>query len=176
MKQEISGQTSDHSQIADLYHRYAPLLFAYLRLHLSSQEDIEDILLEVFLAALERTNLLELPTEKQLAWLRRVAHNKLVDRYRNLARLQVVALEGVQESAFYNERLTPEQIALRCEEQLNLRKALNHLPLLQQQVVYLHFVNGLRCVEIAKVLDKREGAVRVLLSRTLNNLRSIYQE
>jgi RNA polymerase sigma factor (sigma-70 family) len=176
MKQEISGQTSDHSQIADLYHCYAPLLFAYLRLHLSSQEDIEDLLLEVFLAALECANLSGLPAEKQLAWLRRVAHNKLVDRYRNLARLQVVALEGVQESVFFNEHLAPEQVALRHEEQANLQKALNRLPLLQQQVLYLHFVNGLRCVEIARVLGKREGTVRVLLSRALNNLRNTYQE
>lgn len=155
---------------------YAPLLFAYLRLHLSSQEDIEDLLLEVFLAALECANLSGLPAEKQLAWLRRVAHNKLVDRYRNLARLQVVALEGVQESAFFNEHLAPEQVALRREEQANLQKALNRLPLLQQQVLYLHFVNGLRCVEIARVLGKREGTVRVLLSRALNNLRNTYQE
>ena len=48
----------DDSPGAALYRRYAPGIFAYLYRETSSREDAEDILLEVFLAALERENFL----------------------------------------------------------------------------------------------------------------------
>jgi len=37
-------------------------------------------------------------------------------------------------------------------------------------------VAGLRCVEIAQLQNKREGAVRMLLARALNSLRSLYEQ
>jgi Sigma-70 region 2 len=75
-----------------LYERYGQAIFGYLRLHAHSLEDAEDLLLEVFLAALERDNLSALPPGGQLAWLRRVAHNKLLNLYRQASRHPRVAL------------------------------------------------------------------------------------
>lgn len=37
---------------AELYQCYAPEIFAYLRLHTPTREDAEDLLVDVFLAAL----------------------------------------------------------------------------------------------------------------------------
>jgi DNA-directed RNA polymerase specialized sigma24 family protein len=116
------------SSLTILYNQHAPTIFAYLRFHTSSREDAEDLLLEVFLAALEFEQILERSEEKQRAWLRSVAHHKMVD------------------SA------------------------------LQQQVVQLHFVYGLRCAEIALVLGKNEGAVRKLLTRALQCLRALHTQ
>ncbi len=42
-------------------------------------------MVEVFLAAFNNEALTSLPAERQLAWLMRVARNKMVDRYRHLA-------------------------------------------------------------------------------------------
>ena len=55
-------------------------------------------------------------------------------------------------------------------------RGLQRLPGLQQQVVHLRFVYGLRCQEITEVLGKKEGAVRKLLWRALNLVRSLYTE
>jgi len=49
---------------AELYQRYAPGLFAYLRQQTHSREDAEDVLVDIFLAALEYEPLAELD-EKQ---------------------------------------------------------------------------------------------------------------
>jgi len=38
----------------------------------------------------------------------------------------------------------------------------------------LRFANGLRCTEIARRLNKSDGAIRMLLARALNILRDIY--
>ena len=159
-----------------LYDRYAASIFAYARLHTNSWEDAEDLTLEVFLAALEHDNLSWLADVQQLVWLRRVAHNKLVDHYRRSPRLPMVPLERVIEAVQRDEALTPEQLALRREELERLCKAVSSLSLLQQQVLQLRFGEGLRFAEIAILLNKRETAVRKLCSRTIAHLRAIYKQ
>src|SRR5690242_18708253 len=59
------GTRLDESPAALLYQRYAPAIFAYLRLHLAVWEDAEDVLLEVFLAALEQNRLEAVPEEER---------------------------------------------------------------------------------------------------------------
>jgi RNA polymerase sigma-70 factor (ECF subfamily) len=164
------------SAAAALYDRYAASIFAYARIHTPSSEDAEDVMLEVFTAALEQENLSALAEKQQFAWLRRVAHNKLVDRYRRSAHLPVVPLDQVVETVRHEEALTPEQVALRREELERLYKAVSRLPLEQQQILQLRFGEGLRFAEIAVLLNKREPTVRKLCSRTLALLRTIYNQ
>jgi RNA polymerase sigma-70 factor, ECF subfamily len=159
-----------------LYDRYAASIFAYARLHRASREDAEDLTLEVFLKALEHDNLSSLSEKQQLVWLRRVAHNKLVDSYRRSIRPPVVPLEEVVETVYHDEALAPEQLALRHEELERLYKAVGKLPLIQQQVLRLRFGDGLRFAEIAILLNKGEGAVRKLCWRTLARLRANYDQ
>lgn len=75
-----------------------------------------------------------------------------------------------------DEALAPEQIALRHERHGHLRAALGRLPPLYQEAVGLRFVAGLRSAEIATLLEKRDGAVRVMLWRALKLLRAYYEE
>jgi DNA-directed RNA polymerase specialized sigma24 family protein len=53
-----SEPASDNSPIAALYQAYAHRLIAYARRHTATREDAEDIVLEVFVAALESNALL----------------------------------------------------------------------------------------------------------------------
>ena len=159
-----------------LYDRYAASIFAYARLHTSSWEDAEDVTLEVFTAALEQENLSALTEKQQFVWLRRVTHNKLVDRYRRSVHLPVVPLEQVVETVRHEEALAPEQVVLRREELERLYTAVSSLSLIQQQVLQLHFGEGLHFAEIAVLLNKREATVRKLCSRTLALLRTIYEQ
>jgi len=175
------GLQTDEDQRHDslltiLYNQHAPTIFAYLRLHTSSREDAEDLLLEVFLAALEFEQLLERSEDQQRAWLRSVAHHKMVDRSRHAARHPSVVLEHLTETLYEDDAYSPEQLALQQEAHEEVFRSLRQLSELQQQVVRLHFVHGLRCAEIALVLGKNEGAVRKLLSRALQYLRALYTQ
>ena len=161
---------------AVLYQRYAASIFAYLRLHTPSLEDAEDLLLEVFTVALEQDNLSWLTDKQQFVWLRRVAQNKLVDRYRRSTHFSVLPLEQVIETLRVEETLTPEHLIVRREELERLYAAIGKLPLLQQQVLQLRVGDGLRFAEIAVLLNKREEAVRKVFSRTLALLRTIYDQ
>ncbi|MBV9614080.1 MAG: sigma-70 family RNA polymerase sigma factor [Ktedonobacteraceae bacterium] len=161
---------------ATLYRHYAPALLTYLRLHTPSREDAEDLLVDTFLAALENTNFSQLSEVEQRHWLWRVAHNKVADCYRGKARWTKVPLDQIAETISDEEEGAPEELALRDEEYRRLRESIKHLPVLQQQVLRLRFVNGMRCTEIATLMGKRDGTVRMLLSRTLNLLRSLYEK
>jgi RNA polymerase sigma-70 factor (ECF subfamily) len=166
----------DSSSAAALYRQHAPALFAWLRRQTSSWEDAEDLLLEAFLAAFERDQFAAVPADKRLAWLVRVAQHKLIDYYRRSNRRPVFPLDEVAEALEADEALAPEQMALRHERHAELHAALQRLPRLYQEVLRLRFADGLRCAEIAAVLGKREGAVRVLLWRALKLLRIRYEE
>jgi RNA polymerase sigma-70 factor (ECF subfamily) len=126
----------DEPGIATLYQQYAPAIFAYLLQHMRSEEDAEDILVEVFLAALENEQFPLLAEKAQLAWLWRVARNKMIDVYRRSVRRQSVTLEHIAESINDDDGIDPE---------------------------------------IAAHMGKREGAVKVMLSRALNLLKNIYK-
>lgn len=160
--------------IAGLYQCDASRLFAYLSRHLSSLPDAEDLLLDVFLAALEHEDKLKVMREdERRAWLWTVARNKLVNHYKKSQHQQHIPLEAIA-SAMDPER-TPEQSMLDHEEDEQLWRFLRKLSPLQKEVLELRFVGGLRCTEIATVLHKREGAIRTMLSRAIRVLREMYR-
>jgi RNA polymerase sigma factor (sigma-70 family) len=173
-KSDESTMEVDENTTTRLYDRYAHVIFAYVRLHLSAREDAEDVTLEVFVAALEHQNLAGLSSQEQLMWLRRVASNKLVDIYRHTQRHPVVALDSVAERLYEDENRSPEYIALRQERYQQLHAVIGTLPELQQHLLQLRFGYGLRFAEIAILLNKREAALRQQLSRTLTFLRASY--
>lgn len=161
---------------AGIYQEYAPLLFAYLRRQTASLEDAEDLLVEVFLAALERGQLLAVPSGERRRWLFGVAQHKLVDAYRRSARHPVVSLEALPDAWEEDAAQAPEQMVLDQEAQMELHAALRRLPPPQQEVLRLRFAHGLNAGEIAAVLGKSEGATRILIWRALKLLRAYYEE
>jgi RNA polymerase sigma factor (sigma-70 family) len=176
MHRRSSQARLDESFIAHLYQRHAPGLFTYVRRQTVAREDAEDVLLEVFLAAFKQEQISTWPEEQQLAWLRQITRHKLADHYRQESKRSAVALEAVADTLYADEAQAPEQVALQREAERQLHTAISHLPASQQEVLRLHFGEGLRCVEIAQFLGKGEGAVRMALSRALNLLRTRYTE
>lgn len=167
------GDTADD---AVLYTRFGRAIFAYVRLHAFSREDAEDLTLEIFTTALEHDNLSGLKDGEQLAWLRRVAHNRVIDRYRHATRTSVVGLDEVVEMLVEDDSANPEQVVLQRETYAQLHGAVQRLPQLQQRLLSLRYGDGLPFAEIAVLLNKREDALRKLLSRTLATLRTLYHQ
>lgn len=156
-----------------LYERFAETLLAYLCQQVSHRQDAEDLLLEVFLAALQNTSLANFPAVRQLAWLRRVARNKVIDHYRHKAIFTVQPLGQAQ--GMEDLSLTPEQQAEEREKWTWLLQALEHLSPDQRELVRLRYAQELRLTQIATLMGKSEGTVRKMLSRTLRRLKNLYE-
>ncbi len=159
---------------ADLYQRHAPGLFAYVYRQTASREDAEDIVLDVFLTVLQQQDFVTFDEQKQVAWLWTVTRHKVVDRFRKSVRQQHVSIDLLAEALYEDDEISPERRHLKREEYTQLHRAIKALPEEQQEVVQLRFGFGQRCAEIAPVLNKSEGAVRMLLYRAIQTLRGIY--
>lgn len=169
----VSGEHETEAK-ATVFYCYAPALFAYLRQHTSSREDAEDLLHEIFLAALTWKPFSHIDALAQEKWLWRVARNKVADTHRRSVRRPSLTLDSLADQLYSSEEQSPENLAVRREEYTRLRAALAQLPQLQQEALRLRFANELSCAEVARVLGKREGALRSMLSRSLSRLRTIY--
>src|SRR5690348_9036019 len=162
-------------EIERVFRDYAPGLLTYFRMHIPSVEDAEDLVVEVFMAALEHAKFAALSEKEKQLWLWRVTRNKVIDAYRRAKTRQNVTLEHVADGLFEDEMSSPEYSALRQEDYMDLYAHLQSLPPLQQQILRMRFGQDLSCGEIATMLGKQENAVRVTLSRSLNLLRKIYR-
>ena len=103
------GESAGHM----LFDRHASHILTYVSRQIAHQQDAEDITLEVFTAALHHQELFALSSERQLAWLRRVARNKIIDRYRRNSHVDFIPLE--QSLEFTDDALTPEEFTLQRE-------------------------------------------------------------
>lgn len=158
-----------------IFQRHAQAILLYLCRYIAIKEDAEDLLLEVFLRAVEKQIPLSLPEGEQRAWLFHVARQKLADYYRQRLRHPSVPFDEMTvEQLIIAEEHSPEQIALSHEDHRLLHERFATLPEQYQTVLWLRFAYGLRSKAIAQQLQKSEGAVRTQLSRALNHLRSMY--
>lgn len=172
MQQE--SQAARGQGIEDLFEQQSEKLFAYLRQHTSSREDAEDILVETFMAAMEEAKFAHLSETAQVAWLWRVARNKVVDAFRKATVRRNMPLEQASETICEDAARDPEQMALKQDEEREIHHLLQSLPEPQREMLRLRFGFDLHCGEIAAILGKREDAVRAMLSRTMNLLRRSY--
>jgi RNA polymerase sigma factor (sigma-70 family) len=166
----------EETPVALLYQRHAQAILAYIRSRVLSKEDAEDLLLDVFLQAMKHETPFQLSEDEQLTWLRHIARNRIIDRYRQHGRLPACSsLDNVSELLFANEEDDPEAQMLRRMVSDELLGLLAKLSPVQQTVLHLRFAKDLRTREIARQLQKSDGAIRTLLSRTLNHLRDMYE-
>lgn len=164
------------SPVAMLYRRHAHALLTYIHARIAPEE-AEDILVEVFLAVIQNQTAWYLSEKEQLTWLRRVARNKIIDRYRQLGRHPAfVSLDDIAERLIDDDEYELEVQALRAIDQAQLRQYLSRLPLLHQEILRLRFADGLSTKAIAQRLARDDGAIRMLLSRILKRLRSMYEQ
>jgi RNA polymerase sigma-70 factor (ECF subfamily) len=156
-----------------LYDRHISTLLPYLTRLLTSRQDVEDVLFDVFAAALTSQTFARLTYEQQQAWLYRVARNKAIDHYRHHAALMIVPLEETRDRQ--DEEPTPEQCFLHQERHALLCEAIAQLSPIQQQLIHLRYQEDMRLVDIADRLQKPAGTVRKMLKRTLKQLRMLYE-
>src|ERR1700730_14091890 len=112
--QQLNTDAEQNGVDTTLYTRFSVNIISYLCQQVASQQDAEDLLVEVFIAAHNHSELSDLSEERQLAWLRRVARNKVIDRFRHAALLTMLPLEHIIETE--DSALSPEQSAVQQEK------------------------------------------------------------
>ena len=163
----VADARRDPRAFAPLYRRYVDPIYRFCFRRLGTKEDAEDATAQVFakaLAALPR-----LGSQPFNAWLFAIARNVVADAHRaHRPTSPMTAAAGWADAA-----QGPEQRALAAEGGRQIRALLAALPARQRELMELRLA-GLTDVEIARVLGKSHGAVRVAQHRTLLRLRELH--
>jgi len=163
-------QQGDKHAFGDLYETHAPAIFRYLFAHLDNSMDAEDLTGEVFLKAwLSLPNYIERGVPF-LAFLFRIAHNVLVDHYRQNNRLEHKTPDDM-DGYKADETIEPIEMVSSQMEHQQILKVLSNIREDYQSVLTLRFISELSPEETAQVMKRSVGAIRVLQHRALGALR-----
>ena len=159
--------------VGELYDRYHVSIYRYIWSRVSDQQLAEDLTGDVFTSMvinLPRYRFIGTPFQ---AWLYRIARNLIIDSHRKASSRNEVPLDEVVNSSAGDH--DPSQIV---EDQIvveQVQAVLGELKPLKQDVLILRFIVGLSLNEVASILGRTIGSVKVTQHRALRELRTILE-
>lgn len=173
-KLALQAQKGDSAAFGKLYDNFAESIYRYVFFRVSNQQDAADLTETVFLKAWENLHQYNKKDENNLfsAWIFRIAHNLVIDHYRLGKQIQELTEDYIDERTGHHPIDKAEQ-ALSSD---NLKRGLAGLKENYRQIIVLKYINDLSNEEIANVLKKNEGSVRILQFRALKALKNILEE
>ncbi len=193
----MTNQISEQ-QFLELYDAHVGKIYRYIYFRVGSPEQAQDLTSEVFLKSWQYLNGLRTTDYGQSsnqdgskeisgssrwtvvgrqiknprAFFYQVARNLIVDFYRQRDRTPL-SLEEIADKTIADKSDGPGEMASIALDMESVKKALMHLSGDYREIIIWRYLDELEIKEIAEILDKREGAVRTLLSRALANLKEI---
>lgn len=169
----LQAQAGNSEAFGQLYDAYMERIYRFVYFRVEDQQTAEDITSQVFLKAWSNLDRFQFSRTPYLAWLYTIAHNAVIDHYRT--RKVTTALDDVQLSQPDHSDAVESEIDMTAEMQ-SVKVALQTLTDDQQKVLTLKFIEGMSNNEIARLLGKREGAIRALQMRGLQALAKQLEE
>ena len=168
---EAAASTTPEAVCHLWYEAYGAQLYSYLRFHLASPDQAEDLIAEVFLRALKAFAQFDAKLGSPRPWLFRIAQNALRDHQRQARRRKVIPLGSMRDLEY--EAPSPEERLLREEEVARLLHGLDELSPSDREVIGLCYGSELSIVEAGEILGLSAGATRTRLWRALGRLRRV---
>lgn len=153
-----------------LYDRHVDAVYRYCFYRVRDAAEAEDVTSDVFMRALQAMPRYE-SRQPFLAWLYRIARNALIDRSRR-SRTQVT-FEDALAHPHADQVVEPDATLFHDADSATLRRAIQQLTPLQQEVIVLRYVEGLDTRAIGRIMGKREGTIRGIEFRALGALRQL---
>ena len=185
-------RSGDESALAEFVEANRPALMGFLNsrigAHLAKKTEAEDILQDACLEAVRSLDRAPLDTWDPLHCLFQICERKIIDAHRRHfasqkrdASREASLPDGTDVGGGLGDLLaasmtTASEAFSRDQRQLRVLAALDILPEDQREALRLRYLVGLPSKEIAQKLGKTDGAVRVMLSRSLAKLQEMLGE
>ena len=163
-KQDISLEEFCESTWKELYR------FIYYKVQ--NREEAEDITQETYAKAISYLNSNNIRILNYGGYLKAIARNIIRDHWRKKQRKEGnINIEEINPVEF-----ATDDFAETSNDRATLEKALKSLTEEQQQVINLRILKGYSSAETAKIMDRKEGTVRVIQYRAIKALASILKD
>jgi RNA polymerase sigma-70 factor, ECF subfamily len=163
----------DQTALAQLYDRYAQVLYGVAFASLQSAEESEEVVLDVF-AQVWKTAYRYDPTKGRVdTWLFVITRSRILDRLRRRQRsVKATAVLTRAAKVQSMQQLTAVDTEPFLEHREQMLAALQQLPPKQRQVIELAYYQGLSQSEIASHLGVSIGTVKTRVRLGLNKLKT----
>jgi len=146
-------------------------LYRYIYYKVQNREEAEDITQETFVKAISYLQKGNTRIEKYIIFLKNVSLNVIRDKWRK---------KKHQGTNINLDDVNPEVISLEDSAEISaqrelIKNALSRLNEEQRKVIELRILKGYTVTETARIMNKTEGAVRVLQYRSLQALSIIFR-
>ena len=164
----------------ELLSRYQDKLFNYIYFVVHNQELAEDIFQETFVKAIVTIQQGRYTADgKFSAWITRIAHNLVIDSFRQERNENTVSNEEGEIDLFNNAELSDDNIEMQMvnDQTLNdVRRLVDALPDNQREVVYMRYYQDLSFKEIADITGVSINTALGRMRYAILNMRRIAQE
>lgn len=152
---------------AKFYDENFDLLWRYVLSRIRNRDIASDIVSESFVALYENVCSIRKPKALR-AYLYRIAKNKMIEFY---AREKTVNLSEFDLDRMEIEKRGKREVSRKLK--IKLEEVLEKLPDHYADVLRLRFVSGLKIKEVAEILGKTEGNIKVIQNRAIKKARKI---
>ena len=150
-----------------LYRELHPRVLAFMANR--APGEAEDLASEVFVSMAEGLSRFEGDEHQLRAWVFTIAHRRLVDLWRRRGRRRTEPVEPADLTGLAGEG-DAEADAVDSLSTAEALRAIARLPALQAEVVLLRVLADLPVEEVAAIVGRRPGTVRVIQHRALARL------
>ncbi len=163
-----------------LLMRYKDKLYSYIYFTVRSEEMANDLFQETFVKAIvtiQQGRYVE--NGKFFAWIIRIAHNLLIDCFRQERAENTISNEEVEYDIFNNVKLaenTVESKMVAEQSLVDVARLVKDLPANQREVIYMRFYQDLSFKEIAEITGVSINTALGRVRYALLNLRRMVEE
>lgn len=171
----FKAKNKDPQAFSKVYDLYVERIYRFIYFKVSRQEEAQDLTSEVFLKTWQY--IIDGKEIKNLnAFLYKIARNLVIDHYRKESKREI----SLDKEAIEQQEMTAvldqlKQVEAKIEVE-KIEEKLKGLKDEYREVIILRFVEGLAIKEIAEIVEKKSGAVRVILYRAINTLKDLMSE
>lgn len=166
----VSAQEGDQEAFGEIFELFIHSLYRFLFFQVGERKDAEVLTEEAFVRMWKNINKFSATKISFSAWVFQIALavlSRFQDRLKKTKTVRQSTEQEREEQDFSAGNISQEQ-----EE---LARAFALLPTSQATAVICKYFCNLSNTEIAEILDKTEGAVRILQSRGLKRMREFFE-
>lgn len=178
----LATQAKEGDEIAfsQLFDKHYSWVYSKAYRMLGNYQDTEEVTQDVFIKVWQKLNKWDTKQGSFQAWLNTVARNTIIDAIRKRERIREAPVSGSPDDdevpliEYEDPRPGPDRQLEAQEAQEILESALQQVTKPNHRIAWiLRHLEGYSIAEIARILDRKDGTVKIWIFRCTKELRQI---